>query len=416
MKSSIITIGDEILIGQIVDTNSAWIATQLNNLGIGVDRIFSIADTLDAIQNNLDLAWKTSDIILLTGGLGPTKDDVTKKALAEYFDTDLVFHQETYDRIVYAFEKRRIPLTEYQRFQCELPESAELLRNDLGTAPGMWFERSGKIVVSMPGVPHEMKHLMEARILPRLEKMLGSEKLIHKTIRTAGMGETSIAKRIEHIETSLPEHIKLAYLPSLGHVRLRLSGRSDQPELLQKEIDYYASGIEKAIPELIYGYGNTTLQEYIGQVLAERGLTLGTAESCSGGFIAHTITSVPGSSAYFQGSIISYSNAIKVAQLGVQEATLEAYGAVSEQTVAEMAKGAVERLGVDFAIATSGIAGPGGGTPEKPVGLIWTAVASKDRVVTREFRLGKKRLTNIQRTTIYTLNMLRKFLLDSDFA
>ena len=414
MNVQIITIGDEILIGQIVDTNSAWMAELLNSNGASITKIYSVSDTSQAIQSSLSNALESEDcdVVLLTGGLGPTKDDITKKALAELFDTELVFHEATYERILSLFKRWNRPTTPAHREQCYMPAKATILRNKMGTAPGMWFEEGGKVIVSMPGVPYEMKYLMEYEVVPRLVQLFPVKQVVHQTILTAGEGESRIAARIEDIENGLPAHIKLAYLPNLGKVRLRFSGIGTDKEALEAEIAAKVKAVEDRIPELIFGYGTDTLEARIGVMLKELGKTLGTAESCTGGYLAHRITLVPGSSAYFKGSVIAYSNEIKEKLLGVAPETLEQFGAVSEQTVREMVQGTLDLLQVDLAIAISGIAGPTGGSPEKPVGTIWLAVGDRGQITTHLLHAGKDREKNIQYSTAHALNFIRRFLLE----
>ncbi|MEM7104279.1 MAG: competence/damage-inducible protein A [Bacteroidota bacterium] len=411
MKAQIITIGDEILIGQIIDTNSAWMGEQLNLLGIKVDSILTVSDEYETIQSAVGDADGDVDVVLITGGLGPTKDDVTKKAIADYFETPLLFHEETYDRIVHAFKVRNIPLTDHHREQCHLPEACIILKNNRGTAPGMWFESKSTVFVSMPGVPHEMKNIMQYQVIPRLQKKNNTQEIAHRTILTAGIGETSLANIISDFEAGLPSNIKLAYLPGLGQVRLRLSGFGSKANEIAEVLDRKADEMYNLVAKYAYGREKENLETVLGEMLKERGALLATAESCTGGHIGHTITSVPGSSEYFAGGVIAYSNSVKMNQLRVSPDTLETHGAVSRHTVEEMVKGVVKLLHVDYGIAVSGIAGPGGGSDDKPVGLVCIAVGTQNKVISREFRFGKERLTNIKRTTITALNMMRKFLL-----
>ena len=411
MNVQIITIGDEILIGQTIDTNSAWMGEQLNSNGATVNKIYSIPDTNEAIQNTIKTALaEDCDAILITGGLGPTKDDVTKKALAELFETELVFNEATYERIVGLFKKWNRSTTPAHREQCYMPANATLLKNKMGTAPGMWFDYQGKVIVSMPGVPYEMKYLMEHEVIPRLKEQFPVKQVVHKTILTAGEGESRIAAQIEDIESSLPDNIKLAFLPNLGQVRLRFSGIGTDRDLLEAQINAKVQAVEERIPKLIFGYDKDTLEAAIGRMLKEYGKTIATAESCTGGYLAHQITSISGSSAYFQGSVIAYSNRIKEQILNVQAETLAQHGAVSEQTVIEMVKGTLALLKTDIAIAISGIAGPTGGTPEKPVGTIWIAIGDQDVVKAYRVHAGKDRLKNIQYTAVHALNYIRLFL------
>jgi nicotinamide-nucleotide amidase len=412
MNVQIITIGDEILIGQIIDTNSAWMAQQLNTNGAQVVRIDSIGDVYEEIQQTLDRSIANADVVLITGGLGPTKDDITKKALADYFNTEMEFHPASFERIVKIFERWGRTTTEAHRQQCYMPRNADLLFNKMGSAPGMWFEYKNTVIVSMPGVPYEMKYIMEYGVIPRLRERFPMQGILHRTIRTVGEGESRIAERIEDIESSLPQHIKLAFLPSLGTVRLRLTAKGKTAEALASDINLYSQQIEERIPELIYGYGSQKLEEVVGKLLKERGLSLATAESCTGGHIGHKITSIPGSSAYFIGGFVAYSNAMKVQQLGVQESTLEQYGAVSEQTVVEMVKGTNKILGSDITVAISGIAGPGGGTKEKPVGTVWIAVGNLEKIVTKRLSIGKDRIKNIEYSSVQSLNMIRQFVIE----
>ncbi len=409
MQAQIITIGDEILIGQILDTNSAWIAQQLNISGIRVAEMKSVSDTREAILEALE-AGQSADLVLLTGGLGPTKDDITKKVLAEFLGVELTFHEVTYNRIESYFKKRSFTLTPAHREQCYMPENAEILQNDMGTAPGMWMQKNNTIYVSMPGVPYEMKHLVSERVLPRLRGNARLRPIVHRTILTAGTGESVIAERIEDFENNLPDFVKLAYLPNLGIVRLRLTATGDDEAALNQILDKKKAEIHNLIPEFVFGEETETLEEVVGRKLKEKSVMLGTAESCTGGYIAHKITSVSGSSAYFGGSAVTYSNELKTKLLNVKPETLQAYGAVSEETVREMVVGALDTLGVDYAIAVSGIAGPGGGTPDKPVGTIWTAVGNRQEIITKKLTLTKYRMRNIQLTSNLTLNMLRKFV------
>ena len=411
MNVQIITIGDEILIGQIIDSNSAWMAQQLNLIGASINQITSISDNDEAIQHAMKLAGQSADIVLMTGGLGPTKDDITKKSMAAYFGVEMVFHDPTWERIQKLFDRLGRSTTPAHREQCFMPQNATILNNKMGTAPGMWFEYEGTVFVSMPGVPYEMKYLMEFEVLPKLKTTFKSKPVVHRTILTVGEGESRIAARIEAVENNLPPHIKLAFLPSLGNVRLRLSGRGDDEAVLNAELDEKVAEIVATIPDLIYGYGTDNLESAIGRMLLERKMTIATAESCTGGFVAHKLTSIAGSSAYYMGGVVAYDNQVKINQLGVQESTLKTHGAVSEQTVIEMVKGAVKLLGTDIAVATSGIAGPGGGTEEKPVGTIWIAAGNQDRVQTLLIKAGKNRVTNIEYASIYALSLVRQFLL-----
>ena len=412
MTVSIITIGDGILIGQIIDTNSAWMGERLNEIGASVETIYSVKDTKEGIVDALRAALQKTDVVLLTGGLGPTKDDITKKTIAEFLGTPMVFSEETWERIQALFKRiGRRHTTPAHKEQCYMPAAATLLLNKRGTAPGMWFENEGKVIVSMPGVPAEMKYLMEYEVLPKLQKTFSGKPISHRTILTVGEGESRIAVKIEAIENNLPNHIKLAYLPGLGRVRLRLTASGKTKEQLEHDLEEQVQAIQQTIPELIYGYERESLESAIGQLLKTRGMTVGTAESCTGGLLGHQISSVSGASGYFEGSIVAYSYRLKETLLGVQPDTLLKSGAVSEETVVEMVKGAIAALGTDIAISISGIAGPTGGTPDKPVGTIWLAIADKERAETLKLQLGKDRQRNVQYTCVAGLNMIRQFLL-----
>lgn len=417
MTIHLLTIGDEILIGQIVDTNSAWMSRELNLRGMRVTGKSSVADTREAIIGGVEHAARNADAVIITGGLGPTKDDVTKKTLAEMFDCQLVFHQETYDRIEAYFNKVGRPVSPAMVGQATLPDCATLMTNKVGQAPGMWFERDGKVFISLPGVPFEMEYLMTNEVLPRLLQRFPIQPIVHRTLNTAGEGESNVARRIEAFEDALPTHIKLAYLPALGQVRLRLTGTmddvvaADSEARLNVELDEKTAELQAIIPDLVYGREEETLQQVVGKILLAQDRQFGTAESCTGGYVAHLITTVPGSSAYFPGTLVTYSYEMKTKLLGVKSETLTRFGAVSQETVCEMAHGALDALNVDVALAISGIAGPDGGTPDKPVGTVWMAVSDRQRTVVQKHMFGRDRLKNIQMTGTYALNLVRKFLL-----
>lgn len=410
MKASLVTIGDEILIGQVINTNAAWIASRLNSIGIKVLRMVSIADAAEDIKQCLDHEFKFVDLIITTGGLGPTNDDITKQTLAEYFSTPLVFNAEAYRDVEAFFAARGLPLTEANRLQAMLPENALSLPNPEGTARGMWFTSGHRHLISLPGVPFEMEAIMEKEVLPRLETMNTGSAVVHRTLMTAGIGESFLAEKISQWEKSLPPHIKLAYLPSPGVVRLRLSAIGENGEKLQQEINHFIGELQKLIPEYIFSFEDESLSQAIGRMLIARDATICTAESCTGGYIAHLITSIPGSSRYYKGSIIAYANEVKEKLLGIDTQLIEKYGAVSRQVVEAMALGAQKLLVTNYAIAVSGIAGPDGGTETKPVGLTWIAVAGPSGVVSKEFRLGNRRERNIQRAAVAALNELRKLI------
>ena len=417
MTVHILTIGDELLIGQVIDTNSARMAQFLNQIGAQVIQKTTVGDTRESILQALQTATQQADVTLVTGGLGPTKDDITKKVLAEFFGTGFVFHQETWERIVAMFEKFGRPVTDSLRERCFMLQNAEILTNKMGTAPGMWFDENGKVLVAMPGVPFEMEYLMEHEIIPRLQQRFGADPIAYRTLLTSGEGESFIAEKLRMFEDSLPAFIKLAYLPSICQVRLRLTASLADKNLMLDTLEEKFLEMQSLLPaHLIAGFDRETLEVVLGKKLTAMKLTIATAESCTGGHLAHLITLVPGSSAYFLGSVICYSNEVKMKQLNVQEATLKEFGAVSEQTVREMVSGTLNLLNTDLAVATSGIAGPGGGSPEKPVGTVWVAVGNKERTLTKKLQLGKDRLRNIQYTSLYALNMVRIFLLEQEVA
>jgi len=416
MEVEIITIGDEILIGQIVDTNSAFIGQQLNLNGISVKQITSVSDSREHILKALAEAQSRADIVLITGGLGPTKDDITKKTLCEYFNTTLRFDENVYEDVESIFETYGKQVTPINRLQAEVPANCEVIRNKNGTAPGMWFEEKGKIYVSMPGVPYEMKVLMIEEVIPKIKSKFKLPSIFHKTVLTQGIGESSLAEIIADWEDSLAVlNIKLAYLPAPGMVRLRLSTKGADENMIVENVEKKIEELKELISEYIYGYevfGKEieTLEEIVGKKLCETGKTIATAESCTGGYISHLITKVPGSSVYYMGSIISYSYDIKESELGVPKNILEKDGAVSKAVVEQMAKAIREKYKTDYSISASGIAGPGGGTDEKPVGTVWIAVATPNKVISQKFLFGSNRLRNIQKTADAALNMLRKEL------
>ena len=419
MNIHLLTIGDEILIGQIVDTNSAWMSQQLNLHGMRVTGKSSVGDTRQAIIDGLQHAVAQADAVIMTGGLGPTKDDITKKTLATLFGSGMSFHPETYERIEGYFTKIGRVVPPAMRDQATLPDLATILPNKVGTAPGMWFEQAGKVYISLPGVPFEMEYLMRNEVIPRLKTRFEARPILHRTLLTACEGESNIARRIEVFEDQLPENIKLAYLPALGQVRLRLTGTwvgamTDQAETaLGTLLDAKKAELWALIPDLVYGVEEESLQSVIGDILVKQGKKFGTAESCTGGYVAHLITSVPGSSQYYPGSVVTYSYEMKHKLLGIHTDILDQFGAVSEQAVRAMAIGALDALDVDVALSISGIAGPDGGTPDKPVGTVWMAVADRKRVVVQKQVFGRDRLKNIQLTGTYALNMVRKFLLEA---
>lgn len=406
----IITIGDEILIGQIVDTNSAWMAVQLNHAGFHVAQITSVHDEEQHIIDALDAALERADVVLMTGGLGPTKDDITKQTLCRYFETKLVFDESVLKNIESFLARRSLPMNELNRSQANVPQFCTVIQNLVGTAPVTWFDKDGKVIVSMPGVPGEMKNVMSLEVIPRLQKQFNTPAIVHKTVIVSGYPESELALKIADWENALPENIHLAYLPTYGIVKLRLSGASEDDLALEFAINQQIASLTEILGNAIVAYEDVSLEVQVGNLLKDKNMTLATAESCTGGNIAHLITSVPGSSAYFNGSVVSYANDVKSNVLGVNAADIKEYGAVSETVVRQMAEGVRRLLKTDIAVATSGIAGPDGGTPEKPVGTLWMAVSTSTETVSRLFHFGTQRIPNIERATQAALLMLREQL------
>ena len=414
VTASIITIGDELLIGQTIDTNSAFIAQELNKIGVWVRRRVAVGDEYDEIWNALDEESKQSDIIIITGGLGPTADDITKPLLCNYFGGKLVVNEEVLAHVKYLFEKiyrRPGPILERNMKQAEVPDVCTVLHNARGTAPGMLFHKDRRVFISLPGVPHEMKGLVTSEVIPRLLNEFRMPAIVHKTVFTAGQGESVIAELLKDFEPALPEHIKLAYLPNYGMVKLRLTAKGNNKAEVEAELLPYFEKLQELVKEYLVTNEDEGLEVVVGKILKARGKTMGTAESCTGGYIAQLITSVAGASAYYKGSVVSYDNEVKENMLGVSRETLDRFGAVSEETVKQMAKGAMAQLNVDYALATSGIMGPDGGTEEKPVGTVWIAVANKEKTETLKLNLRFDRQRNIAMTAANALNFLRKFIL-----
>ncbi|WP_233522189.1 CinA family nicotinamide mononucleotide deamidase-related protein [Chitinophaga silvatica] len=409
--TSIITIGDELLIGQTIDTNSAWMAQRLNDMGIWVHRRVAIGDKREDILSALRQESSVSQIVLITGGLGPTADDITKPILCEYFNTQLVQNEEALKNVLHIFESRGLPILERNIEQSMVPESAIIIQNDWGTAPGMWFEKEGVIYVSMPGVPYEMQGVMTSYVLPQLEKHFKTPAVMHQTVVTSGMGESFVAERLVAFEASLPPHFSLAYLPSYSLLKLRLSAFGSEKLEIAAEMSTLFHELKALVEDITVSDQDIPIAQVIGQLLHEKGKTVGTAESCTGGLISSQITSISGSSAYYKGSVVTYANEMKVRLLGVNPATLKAYGAVSEETVVEMVTGALKILETDYAIAVTGIMGPDGGTPEKPVGTVWIAVADANTIITKKHHLRYDRERNTNMAAVYAMNELRKLIL-----
>lgn len=408
MKAEIITIGDELLIGQTVDTNSAWIGAELSNAGFDIHRITSVHDRKEEILKVLSETAGRSDLVIITGGLGPTSDDITKPVLCEFFNTNLVFNTEVFGMIDDMMRRRGYQVNENNKRQAEVPESCRVLKNNVGTAPGMWFEKDHMIYISLPGVPFEMKFIMNEHIIPELKKRFTSQVIIHRNIMTFGTYEAKLAEILSGFEAGLPKEIKLAYLPSYGVIKLRLTATGKDAGILNEMIDKQVNKLFGIIPEFIFSTVEKPVEEVIGDLLRQKRYTVSTAESCTGGNIARMITSIPGSSDYFTGSVIAYDNKVKTGVLGVNENTLKEHGAVSKQVVAEMAEGARKLFNTDFAVATSGIAGPDGGSPGKPAGTVWIAVASGDTTTVEKEVYSHERNVNIQRFSTAALDALRR--------
>lgn len=411
MKADIITIGDEILIGQIVDTNSVWMAQRLGEIGLSVRRKYSIGDRREEIVSAVEESLKASEVVLITGGLGPTKDDITKKVLAEIFHSTLVRHEETYQRVERMMTARGIEFNELNKSQALVPECCTVLPNHKGTAPGMWFERDGRVVVSLPGVPFEMEHLMTESVLPRLKAHFNLQSVVHRTAITYGLAESMMAERIAEWEDSLPDYLHLAYLPSPSQLRLRLSAYDVDAEQAAREIDARFEALMPLLGEYFVGWESDTLQSVVAQILTTRGETLAAAESCTGGALSAKFTAMSGASDYFWGAVVSYDNSVKENVLGVSREDIETYGAVSEQVARQMAEGVRRVCGTTYGVATTGIAGPSGGSEEKPVGTVWMAVAGPNGTVAQKKVHGRLRAQNIDRASSAAINLLRLYLL-----
>jgi nicotinamide-nucleotide amidase len=411
-KVEIIAIGDELLIGQVLNTNAQWLAQELNLIGLSVVKMITVSDTKEAILDAVDEAFKNADFIFITGGLGPTKDDITKHTLCEYFDTELVLDEQRLQALKDYFEKRLRIFNELNISQAMHPKDCYVVNNEVGTACGMWFKnKEGKNLISMPGVPYEMKDMMKKIIIPKIKEEHLGKSIQHRTIRTFGVGESTIAEKINDWENQLPEYLKLAYLPNIGQVRLRLSGIHDDVIVLSKEIGKQTQELRSLVADAYYGEGEDELEDVVGRLLTNKKLSLATAESCTGGYLAHKISSVAGCSNYYKGSVVAYSNEVKVSDLNVLQKTLDTFGAVSEETVKEMSQGLRGKYNTDFALSTSGIAGPSGGTEEKPVGTIWIALSFEGGVITKKLTLGPDRGRNIHLTALFCLDLLRRQLL-----
>ena len=411
MRSAIITIGDEILIGQVPDTNAVWISKQLNAIGVQVGEMVTVSDDAGQITSTLDRYMGHYELLIMTGGLGPTTDDITKQTLAAYFNSKMVTHQVALERITSFFKERGRSMLESNLRQADVPEACRVLMNMHGTAPGMWFQKKGTILISLPGVPYEMKGLMEDHVIPELLRMNNVPQVVHRTIMTQGVPESYLAAMLRDWERDLPDCVKLAYLPRPGIVRLRLTVVDKCASDAKQILDVTIGKLLDIIPEHVFGYDDVSLEHVLGELLRKKGLSLASAESCTGGNIARLITSVPGSSAYYSGSVIAYENRIKSSVLGVDPLLIEEKGAVSREVVEQMAAGIRSLLGTDTAISTSGIAGPDGGTKEKPVGTTWICVQYKDESYAKLYRFGGSRDRIIIQASYTALQLLRRLIL-----
>lgn len=414
VNACIITIGDELLIGQTVDTNSAFIGQELNKIGIWVKKRIAIGDIKEEIMEALRTQSTGHNLIIMTGGLGPTADDITKPTLCEYFGGKLVENADVLEHVKNIFSRLNRPLIARNLKQAEVPDNCIVLHNQRGTAPGMWFEKEGVVYISLPGVPHEMTGLVTDEVIPRLLKQFQLPAILHRTALTIGQGESFLADLLTDFEASLPTHIKLAYLPNYRAVKLRLTAKGENRDALEKEVDIYFHRLQKLVKEWLVADEDITIVDVIGKLLDDKKKFLATAESCTGGHIAHLITTRAGASGSFKGGVVTYANDIKENILEVKHATLAKWGAVSEETVTEMVTGVLELMNADYALATSGVMGPEGGTKEKPVGTVWMAVANRKRVVTQKYFAHMDRKRNIEMTALMALNMLRKFILEEE--
>ena len=413
IQATIITIGDELLIGQVIDTNSAFIAQSLSKIGIPVTSRIAVGDNKADIINALDTASQKSKIIILTGGLGPTADDITKPLLNEYFGGKMIIHQPSLDHITHIFETiHKRPMIDRNRKQAEVPDVCEVLFNEKGTAPGMLFKKEGAYYFSLPGVPHEMRWLTENQVIPVIQKAFSSHFIAHRTLLTAGIGESFLAEQIAHFENAIPASIKLAYLPNIGMVRLRLTGSGQDEKALDKELNTQFEALKKAVNEYLVTDADETMEMVVGNLLKQKKQTVSTAESCTGGYIGHLLSKNAGSSQFYTGGIISYDNRIKTEFLDVPTEILQTVGAVSKEAVEQMALAVREKMNTDYAISVSGIMGPSGQTDEKPLGMVWVGVANREKVVSKVFYLRFDRLRNIEVTANQAINLLRLLIIN----
>lgn len=411
MNAHIIAIGDELLIGQVINTNAAWLGEKLTEIGIHVAKMLVIPDEETAIVDQLEKSCAEASIVIVSGGLGPTKDDITKTAICRFLGSSMVFNEDVHQLILNYLKRQGREPNPLIREHCYFPKETVFLKNNMGTAPGMAYRYKDALIISVPGVPYEMRFIMENEGIELIKALDDGQIILSKTILTAGEFEARLAHRIQDITDAMPAHISIAFLPNINQVRLRLTVRGTDQASMEKELDEFVNRIEERLGDQVFGHGKESLPEVVGKLLLKNDLTMSTAESCTGGFLAHKITEIPGSSAYYCGSIISYSNEVKMNLLDVKKETLENFGAVSEQTVREMVAGLLEKTGTDIAVAVSGIAGPDGGTEEKPVGTIWLACGNREKTVAKKITLAKDRLKNIEGAAMHALDMLRHFIL-----
>lgn len=413
MKYSIIAIGDELLIGQVTDTNSVWIAREMSVYGWELLKVQVVPDNADAIKKAIDIAFEESNVVLATGGLGPTKDDITKTTLCDYFGGELIFDDATLANVLEVVEKRHLKLNEYTRNQAYVPSSCEVVQNEVGTAPILWFEKDEKVLVSMPGVPFEMQHMMKKVLIPKLvKKTHDNMHLQYRTFIVIDIIESLLAMQLDGFEKELPEYMHLAYLPTPGLIRLRLTGACEDESLLSANMDKFSAKLHELVGDKIISDEDMPLAQILGKKLLEKGMTVASAESCTGGNIAHEITRIAGSSSYFKGSVVSYANEVKINVLNVSSADIDVHGVVSEPVVQQMVSGVCKVMNTDCAISTSGIAGPGGAEPGKPVGTVWIAAKAVDNVVSQCFHFPGDRERVINRATNEGIKMLLKLLND----
>lgn len=408
--ADIITIGDEILYGQITDTNSQWISAELDKIGIKTRQKSSVSDKSEEILRILDESGKRSSLVIITGGLGPTNDDITKKTLCTFFNTELIWNNDVLEHLQTLFFIRGRDLSELNKQQALVPANCDVLTNSNGTAPGMWIDINNVVYISLPGVPTEMKSILNEFGFNKIKNRFQTPKIVHRLIKTSGIGESTLAEIIEEWENALPKHIGLAYLPSIGEVKLRLTAVGENQEELKSDIQKQIDAVLPLIHTHVYGFDDDTLQKSVGDLLKSKNKTIATAESCTGGYLAHLLTSVPGASSFYYGSIVAYQNTLKTQLLDVPSGILQQYGAVSQKTVEIMAKEVRLKLGTSIGVAVSGIAGPNGGTDDKPVGTIWIAYADGEKVITKKLQLSAVREYNIRTTALAVLNLIRQQL------